>query len=102
MLRRVRKSTAQRYYQLLTGHAAIGSFLHDRMTGPQRLETDERWWCSCGKRQSRHPLFTECRAPQTRELWKRIGKDCRWEHPRAPALRWLWKRDATGAVLEFF
>ena len=62
MLRRVRKSVAQRYYQLLSGHAAIGSFLHDRMTGPQRLETDECWWCNCGRRQSRHHLFTECRA----------------------------------------
>ena len=41
MLRRVPKSVAQWYYQLLSGHAAIGSFLHDRMTGPQRLETDE-------------------------------------------------------------
>ena len=55
------------------------------------------------KRQSRHHLFTECRAwaPQIRELWKRIGRDCGWEHPRAPAQRWLWERDATGAVLEF-
>ena len=34
-MRRVRKSTAQRYYQLLSSHTAIGSFLHDRMTGPQ-------------------------------------------------------------------
>ena len=49
-MRRVRKSVAQRYYQLLSGHAATGSFLRDRMTGPQRLETDECWWCNCGKR----------------------------------------------------
>ena len=39
--------------------------------------------------------------PQIRELWRRIGKDCGWEHPRAPALRWLWKDDAVGAVVEF-
>ena len=39
-LRKVRKSAAQRYYQL-TGHASIGSVLHDRMTGPQRLGSDE-------------------------------------------------------------
>ena len=102
-MRRVRKSIAQRYYQLLSGHAATGSFLHDRMTGPQRAESDECWWCNCGKRQSRHHLFTECRAwmPQIRKLWRRIGKDCGWEHPRAPALRWLWKDDAVGAVVEF-
>ena len=101
-MRRVRKSVAQRYYQLLSGHAAIGSFLHDRMTGPQRLEKDECWWCSNGRRQSRHHLFTECQAwtPQIRELWRRVGKDCGWDHPRAPTLRWLWKDDAIGAVVE--
>ena len=88
---------------ILSGHAATGSFLHDRMTGPQRAESDECWWCSCGKRQTRHHLFTECQAwrPQIKELWKRIGKDCGWEHPRAPAMRWLWKDDAVGAVVEF-
>ena len=43
-MRRVRKATAQRYYQLLMGHAAIGSFLHERVTGPQRLGSDECWW----------------------------------------------------------
>ena len=102
-MRGVRKSVAQRYYQLLSGHAAMGAFLHDRMTGPQRQETDACWWCNCGRRQTRHHLFTECRAwaPQVRELWRRIGKDCGWEHPRAPALRWLWKDDAVGAVVEF-
>ena len=40
-LRRVRKSLASRYYQLLSGHAAIGSFL---------------------KRESRHHIFVECKA----------------------------------------
>ena len=102
-MRRVRKSTAQRYFQLLSGHAAIGSFLHDRMSGPQRLDSDECWWCKGGKRQSRHHLFVECKSwtPQIRTLWQRVGKDCGWEHPRAPALRWLWKDDAVGAVVEF-
>ena len=102
MLRRVRKSVAQRYYQLLSGHAAIGSFLHDRTTGPQRLETDKCWLCNCGRRQSRHHLFAECWAwlPQIRDLWRRIGKEFHWEHPRAPALRWLWKEEAKEAVIE--
>ena len=69
-LRKVRELTAQRYCQLLSGHAAIGSFLHDRMSGPQRLETGECWCCNCGKRQTHHNLFTECRAwaPQIRKL----------------------------------
>ena len=49
------------------------------------------------------PLFTLCKAwtPQIRDLWRRVGKDCGWEHLRAPALRWLWKDDAVGAVVEF-
>ena len=87
----------------MSGHAAIGSFLHDRITGPQCLESDECWWCNCGRRQSRFHLFVECRAwaPQIRKLWKRVGKDCGREHPRAPALRRLWKDDAVGVVVDF-
>ena len=102
-LGRVRKSLASRYYQLLAGHAAIGSFLHERMTGPLHLETNECRWCATGKRESRHHLFTECEAwrPQIRRLWRRIGKDCGWKHPRAPAVRKLWRKEATEAVLEF-
>lgn len=95
-------ATHHHRHQLLYGHAAIGPFLYERMTGPQRLESSECWWCDCGKRQSRHHLFTECRAwgLQIRMLWRRTGKDCHWEHPRAPAVRWLWKEEATEAVLE--
>lgn len=61
-LRQVQKATAQRYCQLLTGHAAIGSFLHDRMTGSQRLEPDICWWRNCGRSQPRYHLFVDCRA----------------------------------------
>ena len=39
--------------------------------------------------------------PQIRGLWRRIGKDRHWEHPRAPLLRWLLKEEVTGAVIEF-
>ena len=103
IMRRVRKATAQRYYQLLTGHAAIGSFLHDRMAEPQRLDLDRCWWCSSGARQSRHYLFIKCRAwaLQIRMLWRGIGEDRHWERPRAPALRRLWREEATEAVLKF-
>ena len=38
-LRKVRKSVSSRYYHLLSEHAAIGSFLHERMSGPQWLES---------------------------------------------------------------
>ena len=58
---RAYKSLAGRHYQPLSGDAAIGFFLHGRITGPQRLELDECWWRNCGKRQTRHHRFTECR-----------------------------------------
>ena len=92
-MRKVRKSVASRYYQLQSGHAAIGSFLHERMTGPLRREPSDCRWCGSGKRESYHHLFVECkaRAPQIRRLWQRIGKDCRWNCPKAPAVRELWK-----------
>ena len=47
-LRRARKPLASRYNQLLSGHAAIGPFLHERISGPQRAESNE-CWCSCGR-----------------------------------------------------
>ena len=61
-LRMVRKSLAGRYYQLLSGYAAIGSFLHERIAGPLRLESSDCRWCDSGKREPRHNLFTECQA----------------------------------------
>ena len=61
-LRQARKSLAGRYYQLLTGRAAVGSFLQELMAGVQRLKSSECWWCNSGGRQSRHHLFVECRA----------------------------------------
>ena len=40
----MRKSLVSRYYQLLSGHAVIGFFLHERVGS-----TDvECWWCSSG------------------------------------------------------
>ena len=40
-------------------------------------------------------------APQIRRLWRRVGKDCHWEHPREPSVRWVWKEEATEGVLEY-
>ena len=102
-LRRVGKSLASRYYQLLSGHAAIGSFLHERVTGPLSRESSKCRWCSCGRRESRHHLLVECKAwaPQIRRLWRRVGKDCGGKHPKAPAVRKLRKGGATEAVSEF-
>lgn len=45
-----------RYYQLLSGHAAIGSFHYDRMTGLLRRESSKCQWCGAGARESRHHI----------------------------------------------
>ena len=77
------KTVAGRYYQLLSGHAAIGPCLKDKI---HKTVDDKCWWCGGGRRQTRHHLFTECRAwrPQIAKLWKDIGKACGWRDPRAP------------------
>ena len=100
LLRRTPKHIAGRYYQLLSGHAAIGPYLKDKI---HKMDNDRCWWCGGGKRQTRHHLFTECRAwtPQIRKLWKDIGKAQEWRHPRAPSVRWLWREKSTEAVLDF-
>ena len=100
LLRRTPKHIAGRYYQLLSGHAAIGPYLKDKI---HKVDDDRCWWCGGGKRQTRHHLFTECRAwaPQIRKLWRDIGKAQGWRHPRAPSVRWLWREKSTGAVLDF-
>ena len=93
--RRARKSVASRYYQLLSGHAAIGPYPRDKI----RKTDDDRCWCREGKKQTRHHLFTGCRAwrLQISRLWKDIGKAHGWKHPRAPSVKWLWKEKSTEA-----
>ena len=93
----MRKSLAGRYYQLQSGHAAIGSYLHDK------VDSDECWWCGSNERQSRHHLFTTCRAwtPHIREMWKDIEKACGLRHPRAPLVRLLRSWGSFGTVMEY-
>ena len=100
LLRRAPKHIAGRYYQLLSGHAEIRPYLKDKT---HKVDDDRCWWCGGGKRQTRHHLFTECRAwtPQIRKLWKDIGYAQGWKHPRAPAVKWLWRERPTRAVLDF-
>ena len=86
LLHRTPKSVASRYYQLLTGHAAIGPYLKGRT---HRATDDRCWWRGGRKQQTRYHLFMECTAwlPQTRRMWKAIGKAHGWKYPRAPATR---------------
>jgi hypothetical protein len=78
-LRRVKKTLAGRYYQLLSGHAETGT--HRHRFG--RTDTPACWWCASGEPQSRHHLFTRCPAwrPQTRRLWKEVGEALGWKEP---------------------
>ena len=98
----VRMPLASQYYQLLSGHAETGSFLHKRM---RDFSTGSR--TSAGgivvANGSRGTTFSWSArpGPQIRRLWRQVAKDCRWEHPKAPAVRKLWNEGAAEAVLEF-
>ena len=88
LLRQTPKSIASRYYQLLSGHAAIGQYLKDRI---HKIVDDKCGWCGGRKWQTRRHLFVECRAwlPYTRKMWKSIGKAHGWKYPKSPAIKWL-------------
>ena len=44
--RRTRKPLTGRYYQLILGYAAIGTYLRDKING---ADTGGYWWCSSGE-----------------------------------------------------
>ena len=93
----VQKERAGRFYQLLSGHAAIAPHLQRFGQAPD----DKCWWCGSGERQTRYHLFVRCRrwSPEIRRLWQNIERDC---GPRAPSIRFLFRdTGATAAVLEF-
>ena len=97
----MRKELAGRYNQFLSGHAAVGSYLHDKIC---KVDSDECWWCNTGERQSRFHLVTRCRAwaPQVQVMWKRIEKMRGCKRPRALSMRAMSGDDrATLAVLTF-
>ena len=97
-LRRVRKTLAGRYYQLLSGHAETGTHRHRF----DRTDVPDCWWCASGEPRSRHHLFTRCPAwrPQTKRLRRDVGEALRRKRPQAPSLRYPWEK-ATSAALEF-
>ena len=51
-----RKEPADRVYQVLSGHANIGSFLHRIGT----VDDDTYWLCDTGQRQTRFHLVARC------------------------------------------
>jgi ribonuclease HI len=100
-LKHEKKALAGRYYQLLTGHALIAPYLKEKL---KKIESDQCWWCDSGERQTRHHLFTKCRAfmPQIRQLWKEVGSTLGWKHPKGRRISYLFGCEkVTEPVLKF-
>ena len=57
-LQKERKEVTGRYFQLLSGHELIGSYLERTRT----ISSSAFWWRGSGRQQSRHHLFVQFRA----------------------------------------
>jgi len=71
------KRLASRYYQLKTGHARTGQYLHWAKVCP----TAQCWWCQCPS-QTRDHLFKVCPQwkMQQKILWAEVQKETgRWK-----------------------
>ena len=100
-LRHTRKELAGRYYQFLSGHAAIGAYLSEKV---RKLDSSACWFCGTGERMSRFHLVARCRrrTGQQRVLWKRVERLCECDRPRARTVRLLFDDvRATPAMLSF-
>ena len=97
-LAKTKKELASRYYQLLSGHAAI----EEHLTRIGQATSSHCWWCGTGEKQTRHHLLIKCRRskPEITRMWRRIRLECGWGG--APSIRRLF-RDEKGvpAILEF-
>ena len=75
-LNRTRKEVASRYYQLLSGRAAVAEHIFRVNQAPNNL----CFWCGSGERQTRHHLLVKCRrwGPEIKRMWQRVKLDSRW------------------------
>ena len=101
LLGNTKKFYASRFYQLKTGHGAIGTFL-SRIGA---TETAKCWWCRAAEQSVIH-LYTKCRKwrVERRALKKNLRKaGIQWQ--RRPEKRWLAQlladKHAVGPLLEF-
>ncbi len=101
LLGQTKKVYASRFYQLKTGHGAIGTFL-SRIGA---TETAECWWCGVAEQSVIH-LYAKCRKwrVERRALKKNLRKaGIQWQ--RRPEKRWLTQlladKHAVGPLLEF-
>ena len=86
-LNRTREEMAGRFYQLLSGHAAVAEHLVRIGQAPG----DACWFCGTGERQTRFRLFVKCRRwePEIRKLWQKARLDSGWGG--APSVRRLFR-----------
>ena len=97
-LGKTHKELASRFYQLLSGHAAVGE--HLQRVG--QADSDRCFWCGSGARQTRHHLFIVCRrwTPEIRKLWQRVRAET--GEGGAPSIRRLFRNEKNvKAILEF-
>ena len=101
LLGKTNKFYASRFYQLKTGHGAIGTFL--KRIGA--TETAKCWWCGDAEQSVMH-LYTKCRkwSTERRILKESLGKaGVQWQ--RRPEKKWLAEllanTYAVGPLLEF-
>ena len=85
------------FYQLLSGHAPISSYLAERS---HTIRSSECWWCHSGERRSRYHLFFRCRrwAPESRKVWKSVGEACGRKHPKAPSACLAFQGDSDSGA----
>ena len=96
-LGRCPKELAGRFYQLLSGHAAVA----EHLVRVGQADMDTCFWCGSGERQTRHHLFIKCRRwmPEIRKLWQRVRAET--GEGGAPSVRKLFGGRNTKAILEF-
>ena len=97
-LGKTRKELASRFFQLLSGHAAVAE--HLKRIG--QWEDERCFWCGSGARQTRHHLFIVCRrwTPEIRKLWQGVRLETGWRG--APSIRRLFGDERNvKMILEF-
>ena len=85
-LNRTRKEIASRYYQLLSGHAAVA----EHLVRVGQATSSECFWCGSGERQTRYHLLVKCRrwTPEIKKMWQRVRLESGWGG--APSVRRLF------------
>ena len=91
------KELAGRFYQLMSGHAAVA----EHLVRVGQADSDACFWCGSGERQTRHHLFIKCKRwmPEIRKLWQRVRAET--GEGGAASVRKLFGGKNTKAILEF-